>query len=163
PYRFTAGGRDLICLGGAPGGAVRGQVVRLQTPATRVIAATFLVPRPHDPTRSPNGRTVAEWDRRAGLVLREKPTTTGFRLIRHVFFDGNGRPSALGIEDGAVRWWDMRTGRVVRHLWPVKGEVEANSVLAISPNGRWLAACGYAHPFDPQRKPVGGNFGKLRH
>jgi WD40 repeat protein len=108
--------------------------------------------RPDTLVFSGDGKTLAGTDSWSGKIRlwdvgtgREKLGPSGpERVIRHVYFDAAGQPIAVGVEDGEVRFWNVRSGKVVRRLRPARGRVELRGCLALSPDGSWLAACGLA-------------------
>ena len=66
-------------------------------------------------------------------------------LIRAVLFTPDGRQLISAADDKVIRIWDVATGRTTRTLRGEIGEGAAGKIyaLAISPDGRWLAAAGY--------------------
>jgi WD40 repeat protein len=98
---------------------------------------------------SPDGKWLAGGDRRGNIHLWAVATGRALpcpapprRNIRLVHIDARGRALALTVEEGEILFRDVRTGQVVRRVRPDKGKVEPNSALAVSPDGRWLAASG---------------------
>jgi WD40 repeat protein len=63
------------------------------------------------------------------------------RVILQVQFDAGGQPLAIGLEDGEVRFWNVRSGQIVRRLRPARGRIDSLDCLAISPDDTWLAVC----------------------
>ncbi|HEY7158815.1 MAG TPA: hypothetical protein VH575_33025 [Gemmataceae bacterium] len=106
-------------------------------------------------------RTVRLWDARTG---KERGALTGHRLgVTALAFSPDGRllATAEGMEqlvisgmrhhDGAVRLWDVRSGRQLRALEAKQGRVPA---LAFSSDGAMLATAGLddkkVHLWDPR-------------
>ncbi|MEK8016550.1 MAG: WD40 repeat domain-containing protein, partial [Candidatus Parabeggiatoa sp.] len=66
-------------------------------------------------------------------------------LIRDVTFTPDGRYLVSAGDDKVIRVWDLETGQTVRTL---RGQIGAGSegkifAMALSPDGRWLAAGGW--------------------
>jgi WD40 repeat protein len=120
----------------------------------RRLAVLALAPDGRSLAGGDDGGTIRVWDLATG---RARPVPVApKRVIRLVRFDERGQPLAVGIEGGEIRFWKVRTGQVARRLRAGRGQVDRNSSLAISPDGRWLAASGY-----PEPKPAGAGGPKL--
>ncbi len=66
-------------------------------------------------------------------------------LIRDVTFTPDGRYLVSASNDKLIRVWDLETGKTVRTL---RGQISAGDegkifAMALSPDGRWLAAAGF--------------------
>jgi hypothetical protein len=96
---------------------------------------------------SPDGRTIASasdnqtvqlWDTATGQELHKFPgDSTKFDPYVEVAFSPNGR--WLGSATGALRIWDVVSGREVRPVESGKAPVVYH--LAFSPDGDWLLTC----------------------
>jgi WD40 repeat protein len=69
-------------------------------------------------------------------------------LIKDVAFTPDGRYLVSAGDDKLIRVWDIETGQTVRTL---RGQIAAGPegkihAMALSPDGRWLAAGGWTHP-----------------
>ncbi|HEY7154651.1 MAG TPA: sigma-70 family RNA polymerase sigma factor [Gemmataceae bacterium] len=106
---------------------------------------------------SPDGKTLATfgggpptfdlWDVAAGKLLHPAP---GHRqYINSLVFSADGRQvfSTAGITDCPVQVWDARTGE---RLYQLGDHLKCASRLALSPDGKFLAASGYSEGFDGQ-------------
>jgi WD40 repeat protein len=116
-------------------------------------------------TFSPDGKTLAgvaeEWDaaaRRTTSTLWLWDTATGrlrqrpsqrVRVVRQVYFDACGQPVAVGVEEGEIRFWNVRSGQIIRRLRPARGRLELSGCLALSPDGVWVAACSLINLWRP--------------
>lgn len=65
-------------------------------------------------------------------------------LIRSIVFTPDGQRLISASDDKTIRVWDLKSGRTIQTLRGDIGEGEAGKIyaLAISPDGRWLAAGG---------------------
>ena len=66
-------------------------------------------------------------------------------VIRDVTFTPDGRYLVSAADDKLIRVWDLETGKTVRTL---RGQIGAGNegkiyAMALSPDGRWLAAGGW--------------------
>jgi WD40 repeat protein len=103
------------------------------------------------------GSTVASWDARTGAVRFDRTTedhAITFALTR------DSRTVLVGDEDGAVRWFDARSGRELGA--PTSVADEGVTQVAVSPDGRRFAVAdfgGGAALWDiGTRKRVGDTF-----
>jgi WD40 repeat protein len=69
-------------------------------------------------------------------------------LIRDIVFTADGRYLVSASDDKVIRVWNLKTGRTERTLRGQIGEGPEGKIyaMALSPDGRWLAAGGWMHP-----------------
>jgi WD40 repeat protein len=92
------------------------------------------------PVYSVCSASVLLWDLDSGTLLRSLSHDDG---IRAMALSPDGQALATASSDLNVRLWDIDTGDL---RWPAKQFVHEVNVLAISPDGRWLAAGGPSGP-----------------
>jgi WD40 repeat protein len=142
------------------GAAMRAVVAveRREHVSPRVEAATGKAPKPLAVLRGPTGhvravafspdgkllasvgddRKVRVWDPAAGTALAAHAGQA--RQMTEVAFAGPGAVAAAGWgDDGSVRLLNARTGKVAGTVAVAAGGVDS---MAVSPDGRWLAASG---------------------
>jgi hypothetical protein len=116
------------------------------------------------PACSRDGRTIVSPQRReAAVVLHQDQPTELVRLsphedVRHVAISSDGRLVATASHDSSpwIRVWDANSGRPIKDL----DAGYASAQVAISPDGRWLAAGGDAvHLWDVRNWREVGRFG----
>lgn len=92
---------------------------------------------------SPDGRLIASggisgevliWDVASGREVRALPNHTS------PVFSHDGRMIATMARDRSVHVWDVASGQALRKL---TGYKNIRSSLAFSPDGKWLAVCGW--------------------
>jgi WD40 repeat protein len=100
--------------------------------------------RPPTPSDAPAQKSPADPARKDGPVpaagsWRLKRTLRGHKgaVYSAAFYPGGTRVATSG-DDGYVRVWDVRTGRLLRSARVTQGTV---SDVAVSPDGRLLASC----------------------
>lgn len=81
---------------------------------------------------------------RAAEPILQLDTGGHMALVRSIVFTPDGRHLISSSDDKVIRIWDRRSGRTVRTL---RGQIEEGNAgkiyaLALSPDGRWLAAGG---------------------
>lgn len=70
-------------------------------------------------------------------------------MIRKIIYSADGTQLISASDDKVIRIWDLASGKTVR---TIRGEVGPGDVgkvfaMAISPDGKWLAAGGYVGPY----------------
>ena len=100
---------------------------------------------------SPDGRHVMMFDQMSGLQLRDARTARRVRGFRDpnaasdplgafdAAFTPDGKRVASAHQDGVVRVWDVRDGRLLRAMTGHEGFVPC---VAISPDGKWAVSGG---------------------
>jgi WD40 repeat protein len=70
-------------------------------------------------------------------------------LIRDIIFTPDGRSLVSASDDKLIRVWNLKTGRTERTLRGQIGEGSEGKIfaMALSPDGRWLAAGGFMGVF----------------
>ena len=94
---------------------------------------------------SRDGRLLAVSNAVGDITIRRVPDFTALRMLRHeggaaaVAFHPDGRRLFSAGYDGAIRQWDVATGRLVDTRTGASGTVWT---LHVSSDGRWLASGG---------------------
>jgi WD40 repeat protein len=140
----------LLCLAFSPDGKTiatgdRDSRVRLWDRSGKELRALSLPNTWADAIAfTPDGRTLATgsfdkhirlWDVAGGKLLREWPTS-GTNFLKLAFTPDGKTLASANAQDG-LRLWEVATGKQARHF-PAPSPF---STVAISPNGRLLAAC----------------------
>ncbi len=89
----------------------------------------------------------------AGAAAEERPilqldTGGHMALIRSIAFTPDGRQLVSASDDKTIRVWDLATAKTVRTIRGESAPGDAGKVyaMALSPDGKWLAAGGWTHP-----------------
>ena len=66
-------------------------------------------------------------------------------LIRGIAFTPDGRQLVSASDDKTIRVWDLASGKTVRTIRGESAPGHAGKIfaMALSPDGKWLAAGGY--------------------
>jgi WD40 repeat protein len=77
-------------------------------------------------------------------------------LIKSLAFTSDGRYLVLAGEDKVIRVWDWQAGTIVRSIRGQAGAGDEGKVyaMALSPDGRWLAAGGYFGTGTPHQDSI---------
>src|SRR5262245_31580169 len=158
PEDLTQQDRDGAHNSGGRGkprrGAVPGVPTRARWPMARVGGVVLLVVCLAAPASLP-GDKAPRTDRHGDPLPEGALARVGSVRLRHasavggLAFSPDGKVIATGGYDEAMYLWDARTGRELRRLRQIKGQVYA---VAFSPDGRLVAASGghnTIHLWDP--------------
>jgi len=102
------------------------------------------------------GLSVGSASAQTGPSATQPPTQPVLRIetgmhtanIRRIGVDASGRYLVTGSDDKTVRVWELAAGRLLRTLRPPIGEGDEGKIyaVAISPDGRLIAAGGWTKP-----------------
>ncbi|NJM34773.1 MAG: PDZ domain-containing protein [Rhodomicrobium sp.] len=90
--------------------------------------------------RAPPAPATANADARAPQLMLD--TGGHMALIRSIAFTPDGRELVSASDDKTIRVWDLETGRTLRTIRgeAAPGDPGKNYAMALSPDGKWLAA-----------------------
>lgn len=80
------------------------------------------------------------WDVASRKELRELKDGGDDYYVDKLSFSPDGHQLAVPCERGSVELWDVTTGKLIRRF---DTEKQGQRTALISPDGKWLAACGY--------------------
>jgi WD40 repeat protein len=137
----NAAGFDAAIGGKGPGAAVK---LRLLRGGKEKTAGVTLAARPAEPKAA------------ADSPLPMLDTGGHMALIRGIAFTPDGKQLVSASEDKTIRVWDLASGKTVRTIRGESAPGNAGKVfaMALSPDGKWLAAGGMFHPSDAEAGSV---------
>ncbi len=100
----------------------------------------------------------------ADMPLPMLDTGGHMALVRSVIFTRDGSQLVSASDDKTIRVWDVATGKTVRTLRGEASPGPAGKIyaMALSPNGKWLAAGGYVGSFTGLKKSEDEDSHKIR-